>query len=60
MCNDFGDAQNNLLDGDSSILRREPKWDTRAVHRCSPRMCLNCEMSALDRQRNPALFTEAW
>lgn len=32
MCNDFGDAQNNLLGGDSSILRREPKWDTRAAH----------------------------
>lgn len=31
MCNDFGDAQNNLLGGDSSILKREPKWDTEAL-----------------------------
>lgn len=31
MCNDFGDAQNNLLSGDSSILKREPKWDTEAL-----------------------------
>lgn len=30
MCNDFGDAWNNLLGGDSSILKREPKWDTEA------------------------------
>lgn len=30
MCNDFGDARNNLLGGDSSILKREPKWDTEA------------------------------
>lgn len=32
MCNDFGDAQNNLLGEDSFILRREPKWDTGASH----------------------------
>lgn len=31
MCNDFGDAQNNLLGGGSSTLKREPKWDTEAV-----------------------------
>lgn len=31
MCNDSGDAQNNLLGGDSSILKREPKWDTEAL-----------------------------
>lgn len=31
MCNDFGDAQSNLLGGDSSILKREPKWDTEAL-----------------------------
>lgn len=31
MCNDFGDAQNNLLGGDASILKPEPKWDTDAA-----------------------------
>lgn len=29
MCNDFGDAQNNLLGGGGSLLKKgEPKWDT--------------------------------
>lgn len=30
MCNDFGDAWSNLLGGDSSLLKQEPKWATEA------------------------------
>lgn len=41
MCNDFGDAQNNLLGRDSTILKKEPKWDAGA--RCTVSALNVCE-----------------